>query len=80
MTRWSGSSSTSSCAGDDEELRAGSLRTLRRGVSDLEMLLPEPPSPPAPAARLSRGARARAEEWPRSATAELDGLRGSPAR
>lgn len=63
-------------AGDDHERRASSLRTLRRGVSDIEMLLPEAPLPPEPVARLSRAARRRAESWTQQRTEELAALRG----
>ena len=62
-------------AGDDQEQRASSLRTLRRGVSDIEMLLPEAPLPPAPVVQLSRRFRRRAEQWAQDRTAELDSLR-----
>lgn len=63
-------------SGDNQEQRTSSLRALRRGVSDIEMLLPEPPLPPAPVARLSRRARHRAERWRQERAAELDALRG----
>jgi hypothetical protein len=62
-------------AGDDHARREAVLRMVRRGISDVEMLMPEVPLPPAPQARLARGARRRAGEWRAARTAELDSLR-----
>ena len=39
-------------AGDDHGRREAILRVVRRGISDVEMLMPEVPLPPAPVARL----------------------------
>jgi hypothetical protein len=62
-------------AGDDHALRESILRVVRRGISDVEMLMPEVPLPPAPVARLSRRARRRADQWQAGRAAELDSLR-----
>ncbi len=62
-------------AGDDHALREAILRVVRRGISDIEMLMPEVPLPPAPVARLSRRARRRAQRWHATRAAELDSLR-----
>jgi hypothetical protein len=63
-------------AGDDHGRREAILRVVRRGISDVEMLMPEVPLPPAPVARLSRRARRRADQWQAGRAAELDSLRG----
>ncbi len=63
-------------AGDDHARREGILRMVRRGISDVEMLMPEVPLPPAPVARLSRRARRRADQWQAERATELDSLRG----
>jgi hypothetical protein len=62
-------------AGDDHARREGILRVVRRGISDIEMLLPEVPLPPAPVTRLSGRARRRAQQWQAARAAELDSLR-----
>jgi hypothetical protein len=62
-------------AGDDHGRRETILRVVRRGISDIEMLMPEVPLPPAPVARLSRRARRRAQQWHAARAAELDSLR-----
>lgn len=62
-------------AGDDHARREGILRVVRRGISDIEMLMPEVPLPPAPVTRLSRRARRRAQQWQAARAAELDSLR-----
>ena len=62
-------------AGDDHTRREWILRVVRRGISDIEMLMPEVPLPPAPVTRLSRRARRRAQQWQATRAAELDSLR-----
>jgi hypothetical protein len=62
-------------AGDDHARREGILRVVRRGISDIEILMPEVPLPPAPVTRLSRRARRRAEQWQAARAAEVDSLR-----
>jgi hypothetical protein len=62
-------------AGDDHGRREAILCVVRRGISDVEMLMPEVPLPPAPVARLSRRARRRARQWHLARAAELDSLR-----
>jgi hypothetical protein len=62
-------------AGDDHARREDILRVVRRGISDIEMLMPEVPLPPTPVARLSRRARRRAQRWHAARAAELDSLR-----
>jgi hypothetical protein len=62
-------------AGDDHVRREGVLRMVRRGISDIDMLLPEVPVPPAPQPRLARSARRRAGQWQDARSAELEPLR-----
>jgi hypothetical protein len=62
-------------AGDDPARREAILRVVRRGISDVEMLIPEVPLPPSPVARLSRRARRRAAQWQAARATELDSLR-----
>ncbi len=62
-------------AGDAHARREGILRMVRRGISDVEMLMPEVPLPPAAVARLSRRARRRAYQWQAERATELDSLR-----
>jgi hypothetical protein len=62
-------------AGEDHVRREGVLRVVRRGISDVELLMPEVPLPPDPAARLGRRARRRAAQWQGARTGELDALR-----
>lgn len=62
-------------AGEDHLRRETILRVVRRGISDVEMLMPEVPLPPAPAAKLGRRARRAADQWHTARTAELAGLR-----
>lgn len=61
-------------AGDDHVRREGILRVVRRGISDVEMLMPEVPQPPAPVARLGRRARRRATQWQAACAAQGDSL------
>jgi hypothetical protein len=63
-------------AGEDHGRREAVLRMVRRGISDIEMLIPEVPLPPAPQARLRRAAHRRAVEWQAARTSELGALRG----
>lgn len=56
--------------GDDEPRRQAVIRTVRQGLSDLEMLLPEPPAAPVPVPGLPRRARAEAERWHAARAAE----------
>lgn len=62
-------------AGADHVRRESVLRMVRRGISDIEMLLPEVPIPPAPVTRLNRRTRRAAQEWHTARSAELDSLR-----
>ncbi len=62
-------------AGDDHLRREGILGVVRRGISDIEILMPEAPLPPAPVARLGRRARRSASQWQAARAAELEPLR-----
>jgi len=62
-------------AGPDTPQYAAVIRTVRRGISDLDMLLPEAPQPSRPVPGLGRKARAAAERWYAEQMADVPALR-----